>query len=784
MVMLTSLVSLAPSSLATAQDDDPSSEAQQPSDSVSDEVSSDEVSADASDGAASDEDAGGASEEAASDLAEASSEGLDDLESLLGESVVTTASRSAERASAAPSTVFTITAREMHIFGIRTLDEALAYLGVGFQVARPRDYYAGVDIGASGVMLRDLGRHVLVLLDGHVMNSQANGELQLHEGVGVPLEAIDHLEVILGPGSVMYGSNAMLAVVNIVTRRARDGRGVRAIAELGLAAPMGTDGQPTGLGAGDRAGIRYRFGAAGATTFDFLGSAGELVVHAEWIEEISQTYAIPPLVTDIQQRYAHQEYWGGLASHGMRAPSVFATLRLGDFRLMFQANHYYRDIPLVGTFNDPLSNESRTHVRAELRHSAALSPHVSLVTRMYTDFMGFEEHTVWTDAFWCAPGQIDGCRFGIRTNGRWAGLEQQLSIDWNLDGRLATSIGYDVRGRDAVGRTGDLVDVVTGELPHTIRLPYFHDVSFLGAVFAQQVWQPFDWLTFNAGARLDVDSLFGARVSPRFAATVLPVQGTSVRASYSEAFRAPSSYELREHDVIFRLPPPTLRPEVVRSVDIEWQQRIAFITFSLRAFAAFYEDFIDTREATQEEFDRGYAAGQLASTAEFGSIVRYDNLETMRALGGSLAFTMRPATGLTIAGSISVVDSRIGDDPSPLVPNWLGNARIAYEFAPGGAAITAAAVFVGSRTAFIDADIDLLGPGVIGEQLDLRATFSAPIEWVPGLRFRTSFAYTVNPFQAYLLSAPTVGVPDAQTYFFPVPASLTGFLGLQYDVDP
>ena len=93
------------------------------------------------------------------------------------------------------------------------MDEALALLGVGLHVQKARDYATGLDVGAQGIMLRDYGRHLLVLLDGHVMNSQASGEVTLHEGLGVPLEAIDHIEVMLGAGSVMYGANAMTATL-------------------------------------------------------------------------------------------------------------------------------------------------------------------------------------------------------------------------------------------------------------------------------------------------------------------------------------------------------------------------------------------------------------------------------------------------------------------------------------------------------------------------------------------------------------------------------------------
>jgi hypothetical protein len=130
-------------------------------------------------------------------------EDLGALEALLGESVVTTASRSAERASTAPSTVYAITSEELRTFGIRSIDEALGYLGLGVYTSSARDYSTGIDVGAQGVLLRDAGKHMLALLDGHVMNSQVYGGVSINEAFGVPLETIDHIEVMLGAGSVV-----------------------------------------------------------------------------------------------------------------------------------------------------------------------------------------------------------------------------------------------------------------------------------------------------------------------------------------------------------------------------------------------------------------------------------------------------------------------------------------------------------------------------------------------------------------------------------------------------
>ena len=704
---------------------------------------------------------------------------LDGLGSLLEESVVTTASRGAERVSTAPAAIFTLTAAELRTYGIRSVDEALAFLGIGVQATRLRDYESSGDVGAQGLMLRDSGRHVLVLLDGQVMNAQDTGSVAVHEGLGVPLEAIDHLEVVLGAGSVMYGSNAMLAVVHIFTRRAADAPGVHATAELGLAPPSGTDGQPTTLARdGDRVGLRYRLGVGFAREFRVRGSEAEFTVRAEWLEELSNSYRVPRFTSG--QLRPDETTWGGAAHHALQAPSVVAALEIGQFRLQVQASHLAREMPLVGLFDDPRALEERSQLHVSLRHAALLDAHAALTTRLYGDLSDWSETSDWTS--WCLPGQLDGCAVAMRSRGCSAGLEQQLAVDWALDGALVTTLGYDVRGRDATSRPADYVDLVTGAPPATTRLPYSHEVSALGAVFAQQVWEPVEWLALNGGARLDLDGLFGARLSPRLAATVTPAEGTSIRASYAEAFRAPTAFELDQLDPTYRVRAPQLAPETARTVELEWQQRVGWASFSLRGFLSFYEGFIDTRPATAEEYAAALASGDLDASAVLDWVVRWDNLDALRSAGGSLAFTLRPTRGLVVGGSVMLADTRMDGQAVPLVPLWMGNARVAYTFVPDGATLALVSSFSGRRIAY--ADFETIGTHYAGAQLDLRATFTAPFPGVPGLSLRAAVSYAVRPLLPYLLAAPTSDDPDARAVLTPTSSALSGLVGLQLDLDP
>jgi outer membrane receptor for ferrienterochelin and colicins len=720
---------------------------------------------------------------AAATAQSAETEQLESLEALLDEPVVTTASRAAERASSAPATVFSISAEDMRTFGVRSVDEALALLGVGLHVQKARDYATGVDVGAQGIMLRDYGRHLLVLLDGHVMNSQASGEVTLHEGLGVPLEAIDHIEVMLGAGSVMYGANAMTAVVHIVTKNAERDRGEHVLAELSLSPPASANGYARLPGGERELGYQYRIGAGAAHSFQLGKLPASIALRAEWQQELSQTYFVKPVADDNWQLRPGETAWGGTTSHDMSVPSTVASMRVGDFTLRVQGKRYDRSMPLVGLFDDQDAREIRKAARLDLSHSKLLNERVRLSSRLYGDYSSAEERSNWTSPWWCLPGQIDGCHFRFHNVSRWIGLEQQLSYEPRADGSLSTTLGYDVRLRDSSGATAEYRDLVTNAWPLTTKLPYFHTQSVLGALFVQQLYSPLRWLTMNLGARLDIDSVFGARLSPRAALLFAPQKHTTIRASYAEAFRGPTALELNQTDVTYTIAPSSLGPEIVRTVELEWQQRVSTLSFSLRGYAAFYRDLIDTRQATDAEIAGAFDSGELASTADPAYIVTNDNLNHVRSYGGSATLQLRLIEDLTIAGSVTVSRSDVGGLTQTLWPRSFGNARVAYRLGPRAGTLALAASFAHHRRAYNDNDetIALVHNPVANDQVDLRLTHSATLHKLPGFGLRASLGARLLPDQPYLVTVPTVASPTLPVQYQHALPQLYLLLGANYD---
>lgn len=708
---------------------------------------------------------------------------LESLEALLDESVVTTASRSAERASSAPSAIFTITAEDLRNYGIRSLDEALAFLGTGMRVEKTRDYYSGLDVGSRGLMLRDYGRRLLVLVDGHVMNSQGSGEIPLHEGLGVPLEAIDHIEVMLGAGSVMYGSNAMTAVVHVITKKAERDQGVHVVSEMSVAAPSGANGYARFPNEQNRLGSHTRLGTGVAEEFTLLGQPGSLTVRAEWQGESSETYRLIPVSGESLQYRPNESTWGGYTEHTMQNGSLVTALRLGDFTLRTQGSYYERSLPLISLFNDPTAKELRGALRVDLSHVKRLSTTVHLSSHVYADAMTQEERSTWSSRYWCAFEQIDGCDFRQRNVARWVGLEQQLRYEPRADGSLSSLFGYDVRLRDASGRPADYRDLMTGDYPAALWLPYFHEQSVLGALFVQQIWRPLSWLTFNVGGRLDFDSLFGVHPSPRLAVVVNPIESASLRASYSEAFRGPTASELYASDPTYILAPVALGPEVVRTGELEWQQRASFVSFGVGAWIAVYQDLIAQRPASEEEVSRGLESRELAASVTPENVVMNDNVDRLTAYGGTLTLQARPMDKLSLGATLTVSHTKAPGLTESLWPAGFGNFRAAYAFERDGPTLALAAAYAFARKAFSSyADNATTADAVaVSDALDLRATLTTPVHAWPGVRLRAGFGVRVFPDMPYAVTGPSETEPDTRLQFSHDQPQLYLLLGASYD---
>ncbi len=143
------------------------------------------------------------------------------IEELMAVDVVYGASKFEQKTADAPASVTIIRADEIRQMGYRTLGEVLD--GVrGFYVTWDRNY---AYVGSRGFNRPgDFNTRLLFMIDGQRLTEDAMGSAEVDRSFPLDLNLVERIEIIRGPGSVLYGTSALFGVINVVTRQGSSAR--------------------------------------------------------------------------------------------------------------------------------------------------------------------------------------------------------------------------------------------------------------------------------------------------------------------------------------------------------------------------------------------------------------------------------------------------------------------------------------------------------------------------------------------------------------------------------
>ena len=133
--------------------------------------------------------------------------------------VVVTASRVGQEPLDSPSTVTIITAEDIRLSGALDIPDLLRRVA-GVEVMAPSAGHS--DVAIRGLQ-RKVNNTVLFLVDGRSLYQDSTGWM-MSGPVTIPAREIERIEVIRGPGSAVYGADAVTGVVNIITRAPGEGQ--------------------------------------------------------------------------------------------------------------------------------------------------------------------------------------------------------------------------------------------------------------------------------------------------------------------------------------------------------------------------------------------------------------------------------------------------------------------------------------------------------------------------------------------------------------------------------
>jgi len=485
---------------------------------------------------------------------------------------VTIATRHETSVGKAPSIVTVITGEEIKHLGYRTLIEVLRTVP-GFEIRKE----PGTGVVEPIVRGVEGANKVKVMLNGHTVNTTTTGSA-FGRFDDFPVENIKKIEIIRGPGSAMYGENAFLAVINIITLDAGDIDGVRVSTGFGSFDTYEENvvfGKALGkVGISGMAHYRQTSGFDGIVEKDAQSGLDQIFG--------SSASLAPGKVHDGRQEFAlnmkvtYEDLWfQGWYSNKNREPFIGGGLALND-ESDIENNYVFGEIGYKKTFEERFTLKPRAYYDQFDSNST---------------FEAFPENTFFPPFIY-----PDGMVYVVKGIERIIGAEIPLDVKL-FDGNILT-LGMEYRLISASDNhflanfdpdTGT-PDPNNEVLDYTDTSPFLPDITRrVLSLYLQDTWDITDTVNLTLGVRHDRYNDFGEATSPRVGLTWLFMKDASLKLLYGEAFRAPTFYEMFQIELGNR----DLDPERIKTYELGLSYKFSkYVTSSINYFYNDIEDLI------------------------------------------------------------------------------------------------------------------------------------------------------------------------------------------------
>ncbi|MFH1197166.1 MAG: TonB-dependent receptor [bacterium] len=446
------------------------------------------------------------------------------VDSLLNISIRTpdyieSASKYIQTKSETPVSSAIVTSEEIERYGYKSLPELLNSL---------RDIYISNDLNYTFLGIRGFGRpssyvdRIQLLVDGHCMNEIIYNSVPL-DFFGMELSLIDKIEVIYGPGSSLYGANAVLGTINIITKK--------------------------------NSGSKYINGTARC------GSSGEkriaLSVNAEPIDGfgfvLDGTYGINDGRDFYFNEFDDESTNYGIASNLDRAKyyGIHAVISAGNFKFAGLMTFWDKDIPTApwGTDFNSRTNTFDSWRFIEASYNEDFSFDKNFQARIYYDqykyngMYPYDEELQWDKNF---ADDLGG----------------EIKFLWDITDNYRFTSGIEIKyALNANYKYWDANETFS-EFDKPFNL-----LSF----FIQNDFGLSSQLNISLGARLDHYNDIETTISPRIGLVYTPLEDHIFKFLLGQAYRTPSVYERFYEDPVdgFKTN-ENLKSETVRSFEASW----------------------------------------------------------------------------------------------------------------------------------------------------------------------------------------------------------------------
>jgi iron complex outermembrane receptor protein len=582
------------------------------------------------------------------------------------EQLVSIATGAPQPVSKAPSVATVITAADIKATGATDLSEVLETVP-GLHVSRNSRMWAPL-YSIRGILTQS-NPEVLVMVNGIPITNSFYGDRGQSMG-GFPLENVARIEVIRGPGSALYGAEAVSGVINIITKTATD-----------------IDGSESGL----RAGSFHTYDG----WFQYGGRMGEVDV-AGYLR-LGHTDGFGGTIEADAQTALDRAY----GTHVSRAPgqatvgydAIDARLELSFDKWRLRTGYIGRpNLGGIGVADalDPTARADAHYANGDLTwHDAKFTENWDVTVQMsYYDVAETNSDITLFPAGSILPVPLPG---GAASSIGMVGRPQHWERHENT-GISAVYGGFD-RHKLRVGagyKVDDMYKVTerknfsfVGNMPVCINLacsmvtateqngllfltPHLRRSRY---AYVQDEWAVApDWY-LTTGLRHDAYSDFGGTTNPRIALVWESAYNLTSKLIYGRAFRAPAFVELYNTNNPAALGNPDLKPETIGTTELAfaWQARSNLRT-GLNLFHYRMKDVI-----------------RFVANADPTSGSTAQNAGNQHGKGLELEFTWDPTTNLRLSGNHAYqhsIDENTNQDAG-LAPHQHTYLRADWRLVPG-----------------------------------------------------------------------------------------------------
>ncbi|HVT01896.1 MAG TPA: TonB-dependent receptor [Thermoanaerobaculia bacterium] len=563
---------------------------------------------------------------------------------------VVTASKTSERLSEAPATVIVISRKEIRQRGYTDLSEVLDDLP-GMDVIRPygdtylKDYWRGYR--------NTIGDPFLLMVDGVIFNHLYFNTADVM--VTFPLSNVERVEIVYGPASSIYGANAFMGVINVITLRdeSREGSSERVILTGGEHSSRIAD-------------VSY-FYKSGDMRFSLTGRFD----NGELDPSVGDHYEYTK-----RHYFSDRALWGGFvdnpslggdfsSSHRNRAIDMRAYL--GGIELGFQ---YYRldsgyGVEYAGDRAQNNAIWSRPDLSAHLRRTQSYGAKTTGTT-----LLRYRSSSVSNDSYFVesSSGENELRRLDFSY---WESSNTSVSAFQDFDIRvsdrlsLTTGIKYEQKKLQKEYEINygpalrpDEVDATTYPYPppaSSVPLTQDHLTTEDWGVYLQSSYHPRERHHFHLGIREDHNSRYGNATTIR-AGYVGNFGKWCTKALYGQAFEEPNNrllyggWDGSGSD-------PTLRPERSSTIELNASRTTRNLTNLLSVYYVQNHDtFINTTHAAKNLGDRTVSGLDYSLQAEIPA----PGIRQLKAWGSYSRIFSATEKKLNMAGDV-MGTGRIGD---------------------------------------------------------------------------------------------------------------------------